>query len=249
MKPREIAIAAGTISVALLSTVLPGLAADAAHPTVVELFQSQGCSDCPPANTNVMALSGRPDLLTLSFGVTYWDQLGWKDTFASPQYTARQWDYAHAFHRQQVFTPEVVVNGRADVVGADRAELEALIRRHADDRGPDLGIAGDTVAVGKGEGAGAASQSADVWLVRYDPNIVQVPIARGENGGQTLPHKNVVKALVKLGVWNGSPATYRIPADANIQWRVAVLVQAGPGGAILAAARTDEKQSGKSVRE
>ncbi|HEX4177954.1 MAG TPA: DUF1223 domain-containing protein [Rhizomicrobium sp.] len=218
----------------------PAMAADAAHPIVVELFQSQGCSDCPPANANVMALSDRPDLLTLSFGVTYWDQLGWKDTFASPQYTARQWDYAHAFHRKVVFTPEVVVNGRADVVGANRAELEALIAHHSDDRGPDLRIAGDTVAVGKGAGA----ETADVWWVRYDPNIVQVPIARGENGGRTLPHKNVVKALVKLGTWNGSPATYRIPADSNNPWRTAVLVQAGPGGVILAAARGEPRPSG-----
>lgn len=224
-------ISAGAM-IALAMLAAPATA-DAAHPVVVELFQSQGCSDCPPANANVMALSGRSDLLTLSFGVTYWDRLGWKDTFASPQYTARQWDYAHAFHRRQVFTPEVVVNGRADVVGADRAELEALIHRHADDRGPDVRIEGDAVAVGKGDSA----QPADVWLVRYDPNIVQVPIARGENGGQTLPHKNVVKALVKLGDWNGSPATFRIPADGNNRWRSAVLVQAGPGGAILAAAR------------
>src|ERR1700740_2052001 len=97
--------------------------------TVVELFQSQGCSDCPPANANVMALSSRPDLLTLSFGVTYWDYLGWKDTFASPQYTARQWDYAHALHHAEVYTPQVVVNGRADIVGRDRQALEALIAR------------------------------------------------------------------------------------------------------------------------
>ena len=96
--------------------------------TVVELFQSQGCSSCPPANANVMALSDRPDLLTLSFGVTYWDQLGWKDTFASPRYTERQWDYAHAFHRRQVFTPEVVVNGHADVVGQDRGRAGSSYR-------------------------------------------------------------------------------------------------------------------------
>ena len=77
-------------------SVSPALAADAAHPEVVELFQSQGCSSCPPANANVSALSERPDVLALSFGVTYWDNLGWKDTFATPAYTARQWDYAHA---------------------------------------------------------------------------------------------------------------------------------------------------------
>src|SRR5512147_411257 len=134
-----------TLAGLVLAQPLPAIAADAAHPTVIELFQSQGCSDCPPANANVMALADRPDLLTLSFGVTYWDQLGWKDTFASPVNTARQWDYAHAFHRSVVFTPEVVVNGRADTVGADRAELEAVIRRESNDRGPEVRIDGDTV--------------------------------------------------------------------------------------------------------
>jgi hypothetical protein len=203
--------------------------AGAASHTVVELFQSQGCSDFPPANANVMALSDRPDLITLSFGVTYWDQLGWKDTFASPQYTARQWDYARAFHRSEVFTPEVVVNGRADVVGSNRAELEALIGREANAGGPGIRIDGDVVSVGGGTG------KADVLLVRYDPNVVQVPIARGENGGRTLPHKNVVKELVTLGEWSGQPATFRLTQPPNVAWRDAILVQAGPGGAILAA--------------
>jgi hypothetical protein len=197
--------------------------------TVVELFQSQGCSSCPPANANVMALSDRPGLLTLSFGVTYWDQLGWKDTFASPRYTDRQWDYAHAFHRSQVFTPEVVVNGRADVVGQDRGELEALIRREATGSGPAIQIGKSDVTVGAG--------TAQVWLVRFDPRIVQVPVTRGENSGVTLPHRNVVKELVKLGGWDGKPATYSLPAATDGALRDAVLVQAGPGGAILAAAR------------
>jgi hypothetical protein len=115
---RQILIAAGLF----LSPAMPAFAGNQ-NLTVVEIFQSQGCSSCPPANANVMALSGRPDILTLSFGVTYWDHLGWKDTFAKPQYTERQWDYARAFHRDQVFTPEVVVNGRADVVGQNREEL------------------------------------------------------------------------------------------------------------------------------
>ena len=231
MKPGRLAIGGFAIVCGAILAA-PVRAADAAHPTVVEIFQSQGCSDCPPANANVMALSERPDLLTLSFGVTYWDQLGWKDTFASPQYTARQWDYAHAFHRQTVFTPQVIVNGRADVVGANRAELEDLIRRQGNAHGPDIKIDGNMIAVG-----GGAPQDAQIWLVRYDPNIVQVPIARGENGGITLPHKNVVKALVKLGGWTGQPATYRIPDDKTGGLRDAVLVQAGTGGAILGAAR------------
>ncbi len=225
---------ASAAALCLLAASCPRLAvaADAQHPTIVELYQSQGCSDCPPANANVIQLSNRADLLTLSLGVTYWDRLGWKDTFATPQNTARQWDYARAFKRQDVFTPEVVVNGRADVVGSNLDELNRLIQR--EQRSVDVAnvtLADGQVTVGAGRG------NAQVWLVRYDPNVVQVPIARGENGGLTLPHKNVVKDLLKLGDWTGEPQTYPIPQTAQKGLRYAVLVQAGPGGAILASAR------------
>lgn len=206
-------------------------AADAAHPTVVELFQSQGCSSCPPANANVMALADRPDLLTLSFGVDYWDQLGWKDTFASPKFTAHQWDYSRGLHHDGVGTPQVVVNGRADAVGQNRAELEGLIRR------ADRGASGPAVEVVDGMvKVGAGARSGDVLLVRYDPRIVQVPIRRGENGGKTLPHRNVVKSLTRLGGWSGHAQTYRLPAAVD-GLRDAIFIQAGPGGPILAAAR------------
>ena len=232
---KHMAVARNLIgAIALLSAATPAFA-DGRNLTVVELFQSQGCSSCPPANANVMALSDRPDLLTLSFGVTYWDKLGWKDTFASPQYTDRQWDYARAFRRGEVFTPEVVVNGRADVVGADRGELEALIRREASSaNAPGVAIADGRVQIGATD---VRAASADVWLVRYDPRIEQVPIARGENEGRTLPHKNVVKQLVRLGAWSGRAETFPIPPSADGELREAVLVQDGPGGAILAAAR------------
>jgi len=225
-------VAAAIFSATICVASVPASATDRSRLTVVELFQSQGCSDCPPANANVMALSNRPDLLTLSFGVTYWDQLGWKDTFASPQYTDRQGDYARAFHRSEVFTPEVVVNGRADVVGTNRSELEALIRRESGGNGPRAVIHDNVVTV-----SGGGPGHAQVWLVRYNPDIVQVPIARGENGGRTLPHKNVVKQLVKLGEWSGQPQSFAISDAAQAGLREAVLVQDGPGGAILAAAR------------
>jgi len=218
---------------AAFACVINATGAAAAPLTVVELFQSQGCSDCPPANANLMALSDRPDLITLSFGVTYWDQLGWKDTFASPQYTARQWDYARAFHRNNVFTPEIVVNGRADTVGSNRAELDALIRRQAAATGPVLQLANRMVLVG----AGKPASQAEVWLVRFDPSIENVPIARGENGGLTLPHRNVVKQLVRLGGWNGGAVSYPLPPSAQSGLRDAVLLQESAGGAILAAAR------------
>jgi hypothetical protein len=179
-----------------------------------------------------MALSGRPDLLTLSFGVTYWDYLGWKDTFASPQYTARQWDYAHALHHSEVYTPQVVVNGRADIVGNDLKALEAVIARVANASGPLVYIASSSVTVGAGR-----RTHDQVWLVRFDANIENVPIARGENGGLTLPHKNVVKELQNLGDWNGKEATYSLAVAKIPGLREAVLLQQGPGGPIVAAAR------------
>jgi hypothetical protein len=209
------------------------MAADSAHPTVVELFQSQGCSSCPPANANVMAVAGRPDILALSFGVTYWDQLGWKDTFAAPAFTSRQWDYAHGLHHPNVFTPQVVVNGRRDGVGVDPGELRGLIA--AGDRGaggPSLMLNSRTVAIGAQRGA-----AGDIWLVRYDPRIVQVPIKRGENSGRTLPHRNVVRELVRLGRWDGRAITLPLPPASDAALRTAVLVQLPGGGPILAAAR------------
>lgn len=223
------------LAIALLAAAGPARAADREHPTVVELFQSQGCSSCPPANANVLAVADRPDVLALSFQVTYWDQLGWKDTFAHPAFTGRQWDYARAWKRAQVATPEVVVNGRRDLIGSNRGELDNVIR--SADRGgagPSLSVTAGKATVGAGGGKAAA---ADVWLVRYDPRVVQVPIRRGENSGKTLPHRNVVRELVKLGAWDGRARSFDLPAAKNPALRTAVLLQAGPGGPILSAAR------------
>ena len=202
---------------------------------VVELFQSQGCSSCPPANANLIKLSQRPDVLALSFGVTYWDQLGWKDTFASPQYTARQWDYAHALRHDNVFTPQVVVNGRIDGVGAQPGEIEQLMRRaERPANGPALSIGGGAVMVGAAE---RPAKAADVWLVRYDPRVIQVAIQRGENSGRTLPHRNVVRELVRLGAWNGQAARFTMPPSHDPALSTAVLVQTSGAGPILAAAK------------
>ena len=101
---------------------------DAAHPTVVELFQSQGCSSCPPAIANVNGIADRPEVLALTFAVTYWDQLGWKDTFAKPEFTDRERDYART-GTSAFATPQTVINGRQTVNGGDRAELVAAIRQ------------------------------------------------------------------------------------------------------------------------
>jgi hypothetical protein len=200
---------------------------------VVELFTSQGCSSCPPANAAVAQLSARPEILALSFGVTYWDQLGWKDTFAQRKFTDRQWDYAKGLRHDNVGTPQVVVNGRLDVVGQSIPEIDGALRRASlPTGGPALTFNPAGVSV---EGA-APRTPADVWLVRYDPRVVQVPVKRGENTGKTLPHKNVVRELTRLGEWSGGRKNYVIPAG-PAGLNTAILVQAGAGGPILAAAK------------
>ncbi len=231
---RLVAVAGALASLAGIVAAPEAQAADPAHPAVVELFQSQGCSSCPPANANVMALADRPDVLALSWQVTYWDQLGWRDTFGSPAFTARQWAYAHAWKRPQVATPEVVVNGRADAVGSRRGEVEALIARA--DRGPGGPAIRLGAAIASVSGP-APAHAAEVWLVRYDPRVIEVPIRRGENGGKTLPHRNVVRELVRLGTWTGGARRFTLPADGRPELKTAVLVQEGPGGPITAAAR------------
>ena len=134
----------------ILAALSPqAFAADAAHPTVVELFQSQGCSSCPPAAANVMAISDRADVLALSFAVDYWDRLGWKDTFSKPEWTARQYSYAHAIGRSGVYTPQVVVNGRIEGDGLEPAALAGLISRgDRGEGGPEVHFAGGGVSVG-----------------------------------------------------------------------------------------------------
>jgi len=206
-----------------------------ARPVVVELFESQGCSSCPPANANLAAIADRPDVIALNFAVTYWDSLGWKDTFAQPAFTARQWDYAHGFHRDQVFTPEVVADGRRDGVGADPADFARLVGRgSAVASGPGLTLTPNAVTIGAGPRPSAA---ADVWLVRYDPRVLQVPIRAGENGGKTLPHKDIVRELVRVGGWNGAAEALRLPPAGMGGLVTVILVQAPKGGPILAAGR------------
>ena len=205
--------------------------ADSLHPEVVELFQSQGCSSCPPANRLVMPLADRPDTLVLSWQVTYWDHLGWKDKFADPAYTARQWSYARKLGHNQVWTPQVVVNGRGDVVGSDPRELSGALRKfQRGSGGPVIALSAKDVRI---EGAGAG---ASVELVRYDPKILQVPILAGENGGATLPHRNVVKEYAMLGQWRGGKQVFALPAARHPGLKTAILVKQGEGGAIQAAA-------------
>lgn len=155
--------AAGAVS--LLATPVFSTPASGS-PVVVELYQSQGCSSCPPANANLNAIADRPDVIPLSFAVTYWDQLGWKDTFARPQFTARQWDYAHSAGRGQVATPQMVINGgRQTIVGNNRQQLEAAIASARRSAGPQITLTGGRVSIG----AASSAKPSTVWVVRFDP--------------------------------------------------------------------------------
>jgi hypothetical protein len=217
---------------ALLTLTGPALAAPPAQPVVVELFTSQGCSSCPPADAALAQVADRDDVIALSFGVTYWDELGWKDTFARPEFTARQKAYSRRFGGAP-YTPEVVAGGRADSVGNSKARIEALI---AKTRGPAAASITTTSGSATVTAGVAPRAGADVWLVRYDPRTVRVPVKAGENTGKTLPIRNVVRSLVRLGTWDGSQATFRYgaaPADLDS----VVIVQSRDGGPILAAAR------------
>jgi hypothetical protein len=216
--------------VLIVAAALPAQAASPS-PVVVELFTSQGCSSCPPANANLIKLSQRKDVLALSFSVTYWDYLGWKDIFDRPEYTDRQVAYEAPLGQQGPFTPQMVINGRASSVGLALGEVEGLIASAKPLQGPKLMLTSSAVEIGAGE----AASGADVWLVRYDPNIVDVPVGRGENTGRTLPHTHVVHSLLRLGEWHGAAQSFVLPGAAA-GMRTAILVQSPNGGPILSAA-------------
>nr|WP_200985198.1 DUF1223 domain-containing protein [Rhizobium rhizogenes]QCL10032.1 hypothetical protein pC5.8d_729 [Rhizobium rhizogenes] len=219
-------------AVCVMASVSHGASSDGRSPTVVELFTSQGCSSCPPANANLIKLSKRDDVLTLSFAVTYWDYLGWKDIFDKQEFTDRQVAYEAPLHQSGPYTPQMVVNGTKTVVGNDLADVTQLLATVSRLKGPSIALSEGGARIGGGEAPGSA---ADVWLLRYDPNVINVPIARGENAGSTLPHTHVVHALKLLGQWDGKPATFDF-SQAPDELRTAILVQEQHGGSILAAA-------------
>jgi hypothetical protein len=200
-------------------------------PVLLELYQSQGCSSCPPALEVLREEADRANVIALNFAVTYWDQLGWKDSFAQPAFTRRQWDYARANGRGNVATPQLIVNGRGFVNGGSRAEVDQAIRRFGSvPAGPAMELHGGRLQI---SGTGA-NIPATVWLVSYDPRTISVPIRAGENEGRTLPHRNIVRDLRLLGRWKRGRASFGLPAPRAELARV-IIVQAGPGGPILGA--------------
>ena len=205
------------------------------RPAVVELFTSEGCNSCPPAEAYIGELAGRGDVLALAFHVDYWDDLGWRDRFGLSQSVERQRSYARSLRLSSVYTPEVVIDGRADYVGSNRIGIgNALKEKRA---GVPV-----ILTVGNGEAdvrLGSSEQAAggDVVLVAYLRKAVSA-IVRGENAGRTLDEYNIVRAVVPLGHWDGGAREFHaklaaLPQDAT---DVAVLVQSPGQGAVVGAA-------------
>ncbi len=237
---RQVITAAALAALTMLAQDFAGpaaRAADVGSPVVVELFTSQGCSSCPPADAFLGELAQREDVIALAFHIDYWDYIGWKDPFASPDFTNRQRGYAGALGLRTIYTPQMVIDGRVDAVGSDRGRVEHLIQRAA--ALPKLPIAleasgHDAFRITLPEAR--LESPATVWLAIYDREE-HTSVRRGENAGRTLADFNIVREFRKLASWDGAATTL----DLNLAGAVgkgegcAILVQGAGQSPILAA--------------
>ncbi len=220
VKPVRTLLAALALCAALAS---PAVAGDGAK-VVVELFTSQGCSSCPPADAYLAELARRDDVIALSFHVDYWNYIGWKDPFSSPDSTARQRAYGRALQKRYVYTPQIVVDGRAETVGSNRATVDSLIRMaavaqkididvaHNEDGTADISIP-SAVAGGESAGQRAGRKAGEVWIGFYDAAI-ETEIRAGENRGETIVNANVVRSYKRIGSWTGAALKKNVDLNA-----------------------------------
>lgn len=209
------------------------MAQDGSAPVVVELFTSQGCSSCPPADELLRKLAERHDVIALALHVDYWDYIGWKDGFALPHHTRRQKGYAKAAGRRMIYTPQMIIDGTDHVVGNHPMDVAELIAQHdGRPRAVTLDVTpregGHVVVLRSTEGT---TGDLRILLVDYEPDAT-VEILRGENAGRTLTYANIVRGWEELGRWDGD-GEYR--AEFESDGSAAVLVQTADFGPILAA--------------
>lgn len=205
---------------------------------VIELFTSQGCSSCPPADKLMAEYAHDPSVIALSLAVDYWDYLGWKDTLAMSGHSNRQRAYAKARGDRQVYTPQVVIDGAQHALGSDKTAIERAIKQVHDQSSGVLALpvtlerSGDKLTV-KVAASEHERGPAEVWLCPVT-KTVSVNIARGENNGHTITYSNVVRRWIKLGDWTGKAETYSVPVadfqNGSID-SAAVLVQSGVASA------------------
>jgi hypothetical protein len=215
--------------------------------SVIELYTSQGCSSCPEADQLLEQLSHRPDIIALSFPVSYWDYLGWKDTLARPENTERQRSYAKTIGDGEVYTPQAIVNGVRNCVGSNRDEIEAAVEATAPVVGENAvpifvrRESGKLIVEVGGAPEGSRHRKGKVWVATLRPPLA-VPIKRGENAGNVVTYTNVVRKLTEAGDWEGAPVSYALPlnsiaADGD---SLVVFLQAERFGRIVAATRAGE---------
>lgn len=244
MRRRQLTQRALTIALAGLAawTIPATVRAASVGPSrlvVVELFTSQGCSSCPPADALLREMSASPDILPLAFHVTYWNYLGWRDPFSFDGATERQRLYARTLGENSVYTPQLVVDGLTDVVGSDRRGVGAAIASAGAKAAATTTVSvrrdGDDIAIAVGPGGGAGA----VHVVSYDSEH-RTPVGRGENGGRTLVEANVVRSFTTVADWSGGALTLRRKRPEGEH--VAVFIQA-PDGRILGAAKETDRPS------
>jgi hypothetical protein len=207
--------------------------------TVVELYTSQGCSSCPPADAYLTQLASEPGIIALALHVDYWDYIGWKDKFGDPAYSERQRAYAHTVGSKTIYTPQMVVAGVDHAIGSDPDKVSGLIRRH---QSADPMVILQLMRSGVSVKISATAvveieEPLMVQLVRVKPTE-SVAIKRGENAGHTIEYSNIVMSWQRIGLWNGREALeMTVPAPGPD--RVVVILQAEGPGMIFAAAQVD----------
>jgi hypothetical protein len=207
------------------------------QPVVAELYTSQGCSSCVEADKLLDELSAKPGVLALTLSVDYWDYLGWSDTFARPEFSARQRAYMQRLSQNEVYTPQIIINGVGQAPGADADRIERMIRKAQKDAANPPKMRWLRHGKVKVEAGAPPKGGADVWLVRYDPAERKVTVKQGENRGKTLVQRNVVRQLVKLGTWRGREKVYAsVPAPSDKgsdALKTCILLQGSGGGRML----------------
>ncbi len=184
---------------------------------VVELFTSQGCSSCPPADKILGELAKDPSVIALSMPIDYWDYLGWKDTLADARFSARQKAYSHIRGDRDVYTPQVIVNGAAHVIGSDRARIDGAIsdtakRERVMSVPVTLTLSGKQLNVTVAEAKSPSPTRGEIWICAIT-KAVPIAIGKGENRGREVTYHNVVRNLVKVGDWNGTPGSWTVPLE------------------------------------
>lgn len=183
---------------------------------VVELFTSQGCSSCPPADQIIGELAKDPNVIALSMPIEYWDYLGWKDTLADSRFSARQKAYSQMRGDRDVYTPQAIVNGSANVIGSDRAGIESAIKNTQKPGVMSVPVtmtlSGKQINVSVAASKAATSAHGEVWICSVSKSV-PIMIGRGENRGREVTYYNVVRNLLKVGDWNGSSGSWTVPLE------------------------------------